>query len=135
MTDDVTPLADITQRLIDLERTNCHPRWTVVSSPGGPVPFYALYQRRYWAVVVAAITEKEAVAYLTAKPKVTEDPLTPGNVLECVYGTAVDCLKAGASYMAVPARRHVAPYPVDFDRADVKLRDFVAQVVTAVSPA
>lgn len=130
MTDLTPPLADIDQRLTDLTRSLAEPRWTVARVPGGgPVPFYALYQRRFWAVVIAAISEDKAVAYLTAKPHAIEDPLVPGNALQCLRGTAVECLKAGAAYMAVHEREHMAPYQPDFDRADRALRESMAEVL------
>jgi hypothetical protein len=131
---DLTAHADIDLRLNDLTRSLAEPKWTVARAPGGgPLPFYALYQRRFWAVVIAAISEDTAVAYLTAKPHAIEDPLVPGNALQFLRGTALECLKAGGSYMAVHERQHMAPYGPDFERANRALREFVANVVDAVS--
>jgi hypothetical protein len=130
MTDDApAQRADIDQRLADLAQRE-HPAWTVARSSTG-VPFYAVMQGRFWAKVVAALSDTEAVAYLTAKPTATEDPLKPTNVLARVDGDPISCLKAVTSY-AFTTRTSRDVTPDHFDQADKGLRTFVAHVVTAL---
>ena len=130
MSDDTsTRRADTDQRLTDLAGRE-HLPWKVAQSPAG-VPFYAVAQGRFWARVVAAMTETEAVAYLTAKPTAAENPFQPTNVLARADGDAVTCLKAATSYaFTVRANRDLTPD--HFDNADKGLRTFVARVVAAV---
>jgi hypothetical protein len=131
MTDDTTTRrADIAQRLADLTWRG-HPSWLVVRAPT-VVPFYAVVQGRFWARVVAALNDTEAVAYLTAKPTAAEDPLQPTNVLARVDGDPITCLKAVTSY-AFTARATRDLTPDHFDKADKGLRAFVARVVAALA--
>lgn len=128
---DTTPrLADINQRLADLARPDNVPRWTVARSAGG-LPCYAVLQRRFWARVVVIRDVDNAIAYLTARPTATEDPLKPTNTLVRVDGDAITCLKALASYsMSTRANKDLTPD--HFDAADASLRRFVANVVALV---
>lgn len=132
MTDNETSprLVDVNQRLTDLAKRDGEPRWTVIRSPGG-LPCYALLQRRFWARVVVIRDVDNAVAYLTARPTATENPLQPTNALVRVDGDAITCLKALASY-AMSARANKDLTPDHFDAADAKLRTFVAEIVALV---
>lgn len=133
MTDDTTTRrADIDQRLADLKGRE-HLPWSVVRAPAG-LPFCAVTQGRFWARVVAALSDTEAVAYLTAKPTAAEDPLEPTNVLARVDGDPITCLKAATSY-AFTARANRDLTPDHFDKADKGLRTFVARVVAALVDA
>lgn len=128
--DDATTLADISQRLADLVRTEHYPPWTVRQAPAG-LPCYALLQRRFWAKVVVILSADAAVTYLTVRPTATEDPLTPTNTLVRVDGDAITCLKALGS-RALRERPSHELTPDHFDAADIGLRAFVADVVAAV---
>lgn len=133
MTDDTTlRRAAIDQRLADLTRHE-HPHWSVVRSSAG-VPFYAVTQARFWATVVAALTDTHAVAYLTAKPTAAENPLEPTNVLARVDGDPLTCLTAVTGY-AFTARANRDLTPDHFNKADKGLREFVARVVAALADA
>lgn len=123
-------LADINQRLVDLARLDHVPRWIVTHSATG-LPCYAMQQRRFWARVVVIRDIDNAVAYLTARPTATEDPLKPTNTLVRVDSDAITCLNALVSY-AMSRRANGDLTPDHFDAADASLRAFVANVVALV---
>lgn len=131
--DATSRLADINQRLADLARRGGEPPWTVARAATG-LPCYAVFQRRFWASVAVIHDVDTAVAYLTARPTATEDPLNPTNTLIRVDGDAVTCLKALTSH-AMSARASKDLTPDHFDAADASLRAFVASVVAVVDPA
>jgi hypothetical protein len=131
--DATSRLADIDQRLTDLARRSGEPPWTVARSATG-LPCYVVFQRRFWASVAVILDVDTAVAYLTARPTATEDPLKPTNTLFRIDGDAVTCLKALSSH-AMSARVSKDLTPDHFDAADAELRAFVASVVEAVDAA
>jgi hypothetical protein len=128
--DTAARLAEIDQRLTDFERRTGELPWTVARSAGG-LPCYVLVQRRFWASVAAIRDLDTAVAYLTARPTATEDPLKPTNTLVRVDGDAIKCLRALTSH-AMSARASKDLTPDHFDAADEGLRAFVASVVAVV---
>jgi hypothetical protein len=124
----IQTLAEINQRLTDLSQDR---GYEVFQSRGEVVPSYAVLQLRFRATVVAIRDIDVAVAYMTRRPKATEDSLAPGNALVRVDGSAVECLAAVTSYKFI-AHIHRDLVPDDFNKADRALREFVAGVVALV---